>query len=101
MRYFLVTISLIMTIVRLLKIYLNKIHREKGITNDLLCYYSESQYSKWMRYETKRDKYIVIKVLVTFCLNCLFYLTSFYSVIHNLFVKDIIINSLCMMFVVY
>lgn len=101
MRYFLVTISLIMTIVRLLKIYLNKIHREKGITDDLLCYYNESQYSKWMRYETKRDKYIVIKVLVTFCLNCLFYLTSFYSVIHNLFVKDIIINSLCMMFVVY
>lgn len=101
MRYFLVTMSLIMTIIRLLKIYLNKNQREKGINDELMVYYSINQYSRWMSYESKRDRFIIVKTIFGFCLNCFFYLTSFYNVIHNLFPKNIILNSMGMIFIVY
>lgn len=101
MRYFLVTINFIMMILKLLKLYLNKIQREKGLPQELKMYYSQIQYKRWRKYEEQRDMLTIIRVLFLFGLRCIFYLSSFFEFISGMFSYNVLLNSIGMILIVY
>lgn len=101
MRLFLVTLSLIMLMVKLLKLYLNKNQRDKGLPDELKGFYSKHQYNKWMRYENVTDNYAVIKLVIHFIFDCILILSPFYCFLSSLFDQDVLLNSLGMICVMY
>lgn len=101
MRLFLVTLSLIMLIVKVVKLYLNKKQRDKGLSEELKGFYTKFQYNKWIRYENVTDKFAVIKYIVHFMIDCLLILSPFYSFLYSLFSEDVLLSSLGMICTMY
>lgn len=101
MRYFLLSINVIIFIFKVIKIYLNKSERKKGLPDSLKDYYSQIQYQKWLNYENDTDRFAIITNMIKLIITAVLLLSPFYSWLSSLFIDDILINSLCMIFVIF
>jgi len=101
MRYLLLFINFIVFIFKILKIYLNKKEREKGLPESLKDFYSQSQHQKWLHYEDDTDRFSLIRNTFHFVITIILLMSPFYSWLSSLFVNHVLMNSLLMMIVLY
>lgn len=101
MRYFLLSINVVIFIFKFIKIYLNKSERKKGLPDSLKDYYNQTQYQKWLNYENATDQFSIIRNIINLIITAILLLSPFYHWLSSLFVDDILINSLCMIFVIF
>ncbi len=100
MKYLLLVISLFSSLVRMLKLYLNRKERLKGMPKELEGVYSKTQYNKWLDYENEIDNFLICKEAINIVILFIVLFTPIYNYISSLFPRNILINSIGMLIVV-
>lgn len=97
MRLLFVIFCLISTGLKLGKIYLNRKQHQMDLPDYLKTLYDEKEYKRWIEYEDETDRFSLFTHLLSLAISLCFILSPIYQWLYDMFPKNVLLNSLCMM----